>query len=83
MTFNIFIDQGVALKPYKGMRLAHQGFYYIQYRYMQEFLGASKAFFTEKWAYIYRNYGREDFFVMYIVGKFILSLPFTYLFPYF
>ena len=28
LTFNIFIDQGVALKPYKGMRLAHQGFYY-------------------------------------------------------
>lgn len=44
---------------------------------MQEFLGASKAFFTEKWAYIYRNYGHENFFVMYIVGKFILSLPFT------
>ena len=44
---------------------------------MQEFLGASKAFFTEKWAYIYRNYGHENFFVMYIVGKFILP-PFHF-----
>ena len=36
---------------------------------MQEFWGASKAFFTEKWAYLYRNYGHENFFIMYIVGK--------------
>ena len=43
--------------------------YYYIYRHMQEFWGASKAFFTEKWAYIYRNYGHENFFIMYILGK--------------
>ena len=39
---------------------------------MQEFWGASKAFFTEKWAYLYHNYGHENFFIMYIVGKLFL-----------
>ena len=41
---------------------------------MQEFWGASKAFFTEKWAYIYYNFGHENFFVTYFVGKFTFSL---------
>ena len=39
---------------------------------MEEFWGASKAFFTEKWAYLYYNYGHENFFIMYIVGKLFL-----------
>ena len=39
---------------------------------MEEFWGASKAFFTEKWAYLYCNYGHENFFIMYIVGKLFL-----------
>ena len=46
--------------------------YYYIYRHMEEFWGASKAFFTEKWAYLYRNYGHENFFIMYIVGKLFL-----------
>lgn len=36
---------------------------------MEEFWGASKAFFVEKWAYIYYNLGNENFFVIYILGK--------------
>ena len=42
---------------------------------MQEFWGASKAFFTEKWAYFYYNFGHENFFVTYFVGKFTFPLP--------
>ncbi|XP_003386944.1 PREDICTED: fatty acid hydroxylase domain-containing protein 2-like [Amphimedon queenslandica] len=42
--------------------------------HMEEFWGASKAFFVEKWAYIYYNFGYENFFVMYILGTSIYGL---------
>ena len=37
-------------------------------RHMEQFWGASKAFFSEKWAYIYQLSGENDF-IMYVLGK--------------
>uniref|UniRef100_A0A1X7UT11 Fatty acid hydroxylase domain-containing protein n=1 Tax=Amphimedon queenslandica TaxID=400682 RepID=A0A1X7UT11_AMPQE len=41
--------------------------------HMEEFWGASKAFFVEKWAYIYYNFGYENFFMMYILGTSVVG----------
>lgn len=41
-------------------------------RHMEQFWGASKAFFSEKWAYVYQLSGENDF-IMYVVGKSIID----------
>ena len=41
-------------------------------RHLEQFWGASKAFFSDKWTYVYQLSGENDF-VMYVLGKFHYS----------
>lgn len=38
-------------------------------RHLEQFWGASKAFFSDKWTYVYQLSGENDF-IMYVLGKF-------------